>query len=466
MLLNLYILLLNLNQMSLPSSISALVHKPVAVFGAGVSGQGVAALLRKLDIDWVVYDRRGEQDCIGVFTPEHAYHHDLVVYSPGFAQQHPWRRVAATAGCVVMGEFDFASLFWSADLIAVTGTNGKTTLTEFLTFALRQRGIRAEAVGNIGYPLSGLLASDATAIQCAVCEVSSFQAENLQHFSPDAVLWTNFDEDHLDRYSHLEAYFNAKWVLLERLASPKLVVGTSVAAWAHRFGKRLPDSAEIVDRAAQRDAVPTGCCFDNFPQSENYLIARRYWELLGYDVAELAAAARQFRPPRHRLQRVATMGEVSFWNDSKSTNFAATLAALATFAEPVYWIGGGKKKGGDVATFAKQVAPLVAGAFLVGESSAELQSYLAQSGIFASTFESIEDALESALERITGRAAVVLSPGFSSQDQFLDYAQRGRHFEDAVWQLKQRVNCQIFSPNTQPKRFAPYFKTTESHEII
>ena len=181
-------------------------------------------------------------------------------------------------------------------------------------------------------------------------------------------------------------------------------------------------------------------CFDaDATVSENYLVARRYWEMEGYDLTVLEAAAQQFSRAKHRLERVATIGEVSFWNDSKSTNFASTLAALKTFEEPVYWIGGGKHKGGDIAAFARKVAYEVEQVFLVGESSTELQSYLVQDEIFATTFKSIEDALFAAFECAEGRVAIVLSPGFSSQDQYSDYVQRGIAFEKAVLSLTRHI---------------------------
>lgn len=435
-------------RMPVPSTIASLIHRPVGVLGYGVSGAGVVALLRKYGVDYVIYDERGGENIVLNFEPQAAAQHDVVVYSPGFALHHPWLCRASDAGCQLLGELDFAALFWEGELIAVTGTNGKTTLTEFLTFALQRQGIQARSAGNVGYPLSQLLAAAPPGVVAVVCEVSSFQAERLNYFSPDAVLWTNFAEDHLERHGDMQKYFDAKWQLVERLVEgrqesgarsqkdKKLVVGMSVAAWAERLGKALPAYAAVVDRDAVAHEAPPGCSFDNYPQCENYGVARRYWQLQGYAVSVLQSAAQQFCRPPHRLERVAVMGDVSFWNDSKATNFAATLAALKTFAEPVYWIGGGKKKGGDSGAFAQHLAGHIEAAFLIGESAPDLQSYLVQNGICATTFVSIRDALTAAFEQAAGRGAIVLSPGFSSQDQFTDFTQRGVCFTDAVLSLQ------------------------------
>src|SRR5208283_1591993 len=178
----------------IPEFLSSRLGRPVAVMGAGVSGDGTLRLLSRLGAKAVVYDKRGCE-----FTAERAREHGLVVFSPGFPLLHPWLECARKAGCICMAEIDFASVFWLGRIVAVTGTNGKTTLTEFLAHALGAAGIRARAAGNIGLPLTQLVAEEGGGAPqaIAVCEVSSFQAEPLGHFRADASLWTNFAEDHL-----------------------------------------------------------------------------------------------------------------------------------------------------------------------------------------------------------------------------------------------------------------------------
>ncbi len=374
----------------------------------------------------------------GEIGPTEAKRHDLVVYSPGFRQDHPWLLAARAAGCQCLGELDFASLFWKGTLIAVTGTNGKTTLTEFLATALRRQGFSSVPAGNIGHTLSRLDDLGATEGRVAVCEVSSFQAEGLQYLRPHALLWTNFDEDHLDRYATLRDYFAAKWNLVERLAEPRLILGESVARAAAEFGKILPAHAIVVRREGSLAQVPAGSVFATHPQSENYLVARAYWQTEGYPLAVLEETAQSFSTRRHRLAPVAEWEGVTYWNDSKGTNFHATLAALESFPHPVVWIGGGKSKGGDIEGFAGRVAGRVREAFLIGETAGILAAGLHRRGVAATVCESLREAAQRAHDaaRQSIPAQVLFSPGFSSFDMFHDYAERGLAFEQAVLGLK------------------------------
>jgi UDP-N-acetylmuramoylalanine--D-glutamate ligase len=424
--------------MHLPSAIALAARRPVAVLGFGVSGQAAASLLRQCGCGVEAYDEKAVPGVRADFGLTEAKRHDLVIYSPGFRQDHPWLVAARAAGCQCLGELDFASLFWQGKLIAITGTNGKTTLTEFLATALRRQGLSAVPAGNIGHPLSRLDDLGATQDRVAVCEVSSFQAEGLQYLRPHALLWTNFDEDHLDRYAVIKDYFDAKWNLVERLAEPRLIVGESVVRAAAQFGKKLPPHAVIVRREGAMHLVPAGSIFDSYPQSENYLVARAYWEQEGYPLNVLEETAQSFSTRKHRLARVAEWEGVAYWNDSKGTNFHATLAALETFSAPVVWIGGGKSKGGDIEGFAGRAAARVREAFLIGETAGVLAAGLHKRGVAATQCESLRAAVQKAHEcaRQSTPAQVLFSPGFSSFDMFHDYAERGLAFEQAVLGLK------------------------------
>jgi UDP-N-acetylmuramoylalanine--D-glutamate ligase len=424
--------------MQLPAVLAPLARRPVAVLGYGVSGQAATALLQQCGCGVEPYDEKPAPGVRGEFGPVEAKRHDLVVYSPGFPQDHPWLKTAHTAGCECLGEMDFASLFWQGRLIAVTGTNGKTTLTEFLATALRRQGLSTVPAGNIGHPLSRLDDLGSTAERTAVCEISSFQSEGLRHLRPHVLLWTNFDEDHLDRYANLRDYFEAKWNLVARLAEPKLIVGESVAQAAAKFGRQLPAFAKVARREGSEHLVPADSVFASHPQSENYLIARAFWEMEGRPLAVLEETARSFSTRRHRLARIAEWEGVTYWNDSKGTNFHATLAALETFPQPVIWIGGGKSKGGDIEGFAGRAAGRVREAFLIGETAGVLATGLHQRGVAALVCETLREAVERAHQagRQSAPASVLFSPGFSSFDMFHDYAERGLAFEQAVLGLK------------------------------
>lgn len=405
-----------------------------AVFGAGVSGRGAAALLRSQGAWVTLFDEKGGDGVKSEFSEADARRHKIVVYSPGFRSDHPWLARGRAAGAKVYGELEFASLFWPGALVAVTGTNGKTTLTEFLVHTLKQTGADALAAGNIGYPLSRFFEHGGADHTVAVCEVSSFQAEDMRAFRPQAVLWTNFAEDHLERHGDMRSYFAAKFRLVEQLSRPRLFVGPSVAQWATELGFKLPSFTKVID---ETDAgAPASSPFARAPQSENYALARAYWEAEHQDMNVLEQAAGSFQVPAHRLELVAEVDGVRCWDDSKATNFHAAEAAFASMQGPVVWIGGGRKKGGDLAAFARRIAPKIEAALVIGEAAPELLRIFKAENVKAQSAPDLPTAVNMAWPLCRNGGNLLLSPGFSSHDQFNTYAERGDCFQRAVLSLK------------------------------
>ena len=434
--------------LSVPDFLQPLLAQPVAVLGAGVSGDGVCALLATLGVHGRVYDAkegRGADFTVGV-----AAQHRLVIYSPGFAPEHPWLQRARAAGALCLGELDFASLFWRGQLVAITGTNGKTTLTEFLAHALGAIGRDAHATGNIGYSFSRLVAEKRGGVKdmFAICEVSSFQAEALEHFRADATLWTNFAEDHLERHPGLESYFGAKWRLVEHTrgcgvspqvsknlrpeAAATVFIGSSVQRYAQKFERPVNAVAGVPTENQPADPRLARTVFAHYPQRENFLLAAAWWRAHGFDPHALYAAARTFKLGRHRLTRVEEIDGVTFWNDSKATNFHAVEAALARFDAPVVLIAGGKSKGGDLAGFVHRIAPRVKHAVLIGETSAELAFQCSTFRVAHTSCGAFPEAVRRAAELAEPGDHVLLSPGFASFDMFRNYEDRGDQFEALV----------------------------------
>lgn len=433
-----------------PDFLLPLLARPVAILGGGVSGEGVRTLLGVLGVEGKTYDARGAE-----FTADAAPGHALAVFSPGFAPNHPWLERARAAGVECLGELDFASLFWSGRVVAITGTNGKTTLTEFLTHALASVGRSARATGNIGRPLSDLVAAADGGKRdwLAICEVSSFQAETLRHFRAEATLWTNFAEDHLERHAGLEEYFGAKWNLVAhtsprrgsdlggvnpsglRDSSGTVFVGSSVERWARKFDRDLAAAVVVATEDQLADPRLAGTGLADYPQRENFLLAAAWWRAVGLGESALFAAARSFRLGRHRLSRVGELDGVTYWNDSKATNFHAVEAALAGFAAPVVLIAGGKSKGGDLAGFVRRIAPRVKHALLIGETSAELARHCAAGRVTHTPCGTLAEAVHRAAELASPGEHVLLSPGFASFDLFRNYEDRGDQFEALVHDL-------------------------------
>lgn len=404
-----------------------LIDHQVAVFGAGVSGAGAAALVQWLGAEAKCFDQAAGNE----FAASDAQNHRLAVFSPGFASTHPWLTTARAAGCVCLSELDFASLVWRGSVVAVTGTNGKTTLVEFLAHALTNYGVDAVATGNVGRSFCQLVVDrdggdrEAT----AVCEVSSFQAETLRHFRADSVLWTNFAEDHLERHGTLDSYFLAKWRLFERAIGGHVYAGSSVHRYAEQFGQPLPLEALVDTEEQSGDVLLQGTAFGDYPQRENFLLADAWWRGQGLREGVLYAAAHTFKLAEHRRQKVVTTANgVTWWNDSKATNFHAVEAALSAFAEPVLLIAGGKSKGGDIGAFVQRIAPRVRHVLLIGETRSVLAVFFAQAGVPYTLCEHLAEAVSIAATLAQAGEQVMLSPGFASFDQFSSYADRGTCF--------------------------------------
>ena len=348
--------------------------------------------------------------------------------------------MAEASGSPCLSEIAFAARYWDGKVIGVTGTNGKSTLTALIDKALSISGHVSVAAGNIGYPFSDAVLSEANQSDAyAVLEISSFQAELADGLLLDGFLWTNFAEDHLDRYDSMSRYFRAKARLFNCLKRDGLcVIGSQVAHWMASQRKAFDGytiAHELADLAHQLDADSV---FKQFPYSENFSLAAELWRLMDQPSGALIEAANSLALLPHRLKVVAECGSVRFWNDSKATNFHATLAALRSIDRPIVWIGGGRVKGGDVEAFAQQAGPQVDMAVLYGEVAERLAKALKGSLGSVHVYKCFDHAVAAAAELAAKipHANVLLSPGFASYDQFDSFDARGKSFNDSVLSLK------------------------------
>ena len=416
----------------LPDWLETGLRRPVAVFGWGRSGKAAASLVAKLEGEAIVYDEGGHGSACPTFDEEAARQHALVVCSPAFDSGHPWMKAARDAGCELIAEFDLGALLWEGPIVAVTGTNGKTTLTAFLTEAFQQSGIESYALGNIGKPMCEALVEEVNREAVAVCEISSFQAEQMRSFRADHVLWTNFDEDHLDRHQTMQSYFRSKYSLISNARGETKLVDRSVFEYGKRIGVDFPESSVVSDNDDPERLGLVGTVFETQPELRTYSMARALWKSLQLDEAALVRAANAFRKSPHRIERLNEVEGVVYWNDSKATNFHAVYGALDRFQEPVFWIGGGKDKGGDLDAFVHRIAPKIACAATIGETGPRLAASLNAEGVDAVMFDSLEAAASYLNRRAKSGDNVLLSPGFASFDMFKGYEERGEVFRKAV----------------------------------
>lgn len=406
---------------------------PVAVLGGGVSGQGVCSLLKRLGWRYRVFKDEGVE-----LTPSKLRSSSLVVVSPGFRPGHPWLVMARELKVIVLGELDFASCFLYSPITAITGTNGKTSLATLLCHALHKLGYKAKVAGNIGYSLSQLIADSVSMDERILLEVSSFQARGLSHLKPEVGVWTNFAEDHLDYHASIEDYFQSKLSLISG-CDDGIFVGSSVRVWARRLSIDLPEKTTVVPVHSELNYPDQKDHFLNsYPQQENFSLALAYASSLGIERQDFVKACEDYKPEPYRLCKVSEINEISFWNDSKATNFEAAIAACRSMKDTIFWIGGGQSKGGLIDEFARQISEFASQSFTIGEVGEDLAKKIKDFGSSATQCFSLREALECAYSEANGKVSILFSPGFASFDQFDDYNQRGDFYNKYVFDLKKR----------------------------
>jgi UDP-N-acetylmuramoylalanine--D-glutamate ligase len=375
----------------------------------------------------------------------------LVVPSPGVPVGHPALVAAMAAGTEVAGEVELAWRAWAsrrsrgdgADrLVAITGTNGKTTVTKLVAAMLAASGIRAVAAGNVGLPLLDAVAGDASVL---VAEVSSFQLEYTVSFAPDVSCWLNFAPDHLDWHPNLEHYARAKakvWAHQQPGGTAVLNADDPVVG---RFAAAVPAGVEVVTFGSGRADWRVGRGYIEGPGGVR-LQADELPRAFPHDLANVAAAmavalaagaaeegcraaARATPVPPHRVQLVAQAGGTSWYDDSKATTPAAVEAGVAAFGSVVL-IAGGRNKGLDLAGLARTVPPVRA-VVAIGEAGGEIAEVF--TGLVpVSRAGSMAEAVDAAAKLARPGDAVVLSPGCASFDWYSSYSERGDHFASTV----------------------------------
>ncbi len=434
--------------------------KHAVVLGAGVSGRAAARFLldRGARVDLHDIAPRGalpteakalEQTGARILAgradlPGEAY--DLAVVSPGVPSEATALAALREAGVEVIGELELASRFLSAPILAVTGTNGKTTVSELLGEILRQAGRRVFVGGNVGTPLVEAVEGSWDAI---VVEVSSFQLETIRTFRPRVGVLLNVTDDHLERHRSRNAYARAKGRLFENQGSgdSAVVNGDDPVALGlaretrgvllpYSTGRALPvgawiEGGDAVFLLPGTDGVRVSVepfAMRGRHNLANGLAACLAAALVGVGPAAAWSVARGFRGLPHRMETFLEWGGIRFVDDSKATNVDAACKALGTVPPPVIWLAGGVDKGGDYAPLAPLLRARVREAVLAGPASQRMQEALA-----GATPIRVAPEWPGAIRDAAGRAragdTVLLSPACSSFDAFRDYAERGEVFQ-------------------------------------
>ena len=387
------------------------------VLGAARSGRAAAALLERHGIEVILADRSlGNDGDRSVLDGA-----DVLVKSPGVPRHNALVVAAERTGLPIWSEVELGYRLLPNPILGVTGTNGKTTTAEWLGAMFRAAGRDVAVAGNVGAALTGV---DASADAWIVCELSSFQLEDVHEFRPRVAVLLNLEPDHLDRHGTFEAYRDAKLRIFEsQLADDAAVVPRG-------FGS-VPGAAARIEFSAADD-LPAEPGLPGSHNRENAAAATAAARAAGIHDDPIAEALRTFPGVPHRLELVAELGGVRYVNDSKATNTAAARRALSAYDVPLHVILGGSGKGESFDELARDVHGR---AYLIGETAEELAAALDRAGVPYVVCGDLAAAVAAAAEAARPDEVVMLSPACASYDQFRDFEQRGEEFRRLVQNL-------------------------------
>ena len=449
-----------------------LKDKKVLVVGLGKSGRAAALFLRRRGAQVTVSDVRSADQLAqqipslleaGIIVEAgghgmHTFHsQDLIVVSPGVPLNTPELVQASNLGLPIIGELELATHFLKGKILAVTGSNGKTTTTTLLGEILAAGGLQTLVGGNIGVPVIELI-DDSTDASWSVLEVSSFQLETTQHFHPAISVILNITPDHLDRHGSFENYAAAKErIFAAQSAEDSLVLNadnTPCEEAAARSTARIywfsiehavPQGAwlqqgAVVYRAAENAATEYVMPLSGIPLKgahniENVLAAVCAARLAGVSAESIRSSVESFQAVEHRLEYVATRHGVAFYNDSKATNVDATAKAIAAFSGGIHLILGGKDKGSPYTVLGELLRERVSAVYTIGAAAGKIESEL-RGVVSLYSCETLEKAVAAAFAAARSGEVVLLAPACASFDQFESYEHRGRVFKQLVKELR------------------------------
>jgi UDP-N-acetylmuramoylalanine--D-glutamate ligase len=442
--------------------------KKVLVVGLGKSGLAAALFLRHRGAQVTVSDVRSAEalakdipalleEGIMVETGGHGLltfrRQDLIVVSPGVPLDTPELAQVKSFGLPVIGELELAVRFLKGKIVAITGSNGKTTTTALVGEILQKAGIPTLVGGNIGVPVVSLI-DQSTDETWSVLEVSSFQLESTAKFHPSIAVILNITPDHLDRHGTFENYALAKERIFAAQNVSDCVVlnadnvraaqaATRSSASVHWFSMEHPvaqgawlEDGFVVYRDLPEAPIEKIVALNGIPLKgahnvENVLAAVCAARKAGAPADAIRQAIEAFQAVEHRLEYVTTVNGVEYYNDSKATNVDATLKAIAAFQSGIHLILGGKDKGSDYTLLAQLLRAHVRAVYTIGSAAAKIESQL-RGVVPILSCESLDSAVSAAASAARPGEVVLLAPACSSFDQFESYEHRGRVFKELV----------------------------------
>jgi UDP-N-acetylmuramoylalanine--D-glutamate ligase len=397
------------------------------VVGLARSGRAAALALARRGVEVVAADRSADADAgrlpaagvevrLGNEEESLLQGVELVVKSPGVPGESPLAATARARGLPIWSEVELGyRLLGENPFLGVTGTNGKTTTAELLGAILRAAGRPVEVAGNVGRPLTDV-AEAVGAGTSVVCELSSFQLEDVHTLACDVAVLLNLEPDHLDRHGTFAAYREAKLRIFERARARIVPRGLGLDGIAFTGDDPLPAEPRI----------------PGAHNRENAAAATAAARAAGIEDRAIAEALRTFPGVPHRLELVRELRGVRYVNDSKATNTAAAGRGVAAYDAPLRLILGGSLKGEDFGPFARALPPTVRSIYLIGEAADQLAHALDAAGRTYGRAGDLPTAVSQAAADATAGDIVLLSPACASYDQFEDFEQRGETFRRLV----------------------------------
>ncbi|MDR1487556.1 MAG: UDP-N-acetylmuramoyl-L-alanine--D-glutamate ligase [Deltaproteobacteria bacterium] len=449
------------------SNRNSLSDQKCLVMGGGLSGLASVKLLTRLGAKVTISDKKpiAAKDAfwlssVGADIIDEAQAYSiierfrLVVVSPGVPFEHPLLRLARSYGLEIIGEIELAFRNQNLDVLAVTGSNGKTTTAALTGYILNRLGVETFVGGNIGCPFAELCVMSIDKkigdMKAAVLEISSFQLETIAQFHAKAAAFLNLTPDHLDRHGDMQEYLRVKSRIFNRQNQSDLAVINlddpnvqGLGAPAGRFGfstKKRPEFGGYVEQGLMKivdgKSLLGVAAWSDFNligvhNQENVMAAVGLCLGLDIDPQRALLAARDFVASDHRLQQVGVYDGVRYIDDSKGTNVGAVARALESFDGPVILIAGGRDKGLDFSYLAPYVSKHVKKLIIMGESRAKIKRSLASVASIAEV-SSMSEAVSVAKSEAEIGDVVLLSPACASFDMFKDYKERGDVFASEV----------------------------------
>lgn len=453
---------------------SSLVQKKVVILGGGESGTGAAILAKSEGFDVFLSDSGLlNQKYIDVLNSENipfeqgshsesrVLESDLVIKSPGIPDTVPLIVTLKEKGIPVISEIEFASRYTSAKIIAITGSNGKTTTTLLTYHLLKTAGLNVGLAGNIGDSFAWQVATKK--FDYYVLEISSFQLDNILDFHPQIAVLLNITPDHLDRYAYkFQNYIDSKFnIVRNQTGEDHLVYFEDSEVITSELSKRNIDSrlikVSLANKPAKGAYLSEGTLVSNVgsntyeqPFAElpikgphnaiNALAAISVAQLVGVGPDKIAEGLKSFTNAPHRLEEVEVIAGVTYINDSKATNVDSVFYALGSFERPVVLIAGGVDKGNDYSQIETLVRNKVKALIVLSKDYEKLETYF--SGIVPQIYitQDVQDAVNKAQEWSVAGDIVLLSPACASFDLFKNYEDRGEKFKAAVRNLTSQNN--------------------------